>query len=175
MHLLYDEISPFTANRRVFAEYDDNLKDSFMLCMDTGYQTYRKAWVEDSNIHEVMRQEMPELIWNTRRIHGGLVWYKLAFSNSIVDFLPESIDGEEYWCIYKLKFGSEYDSAVKQIISVVDEDSKDVVYLYRVVDVDSVIRFPITEFENAFEMALQITAELTPSVNDEIEKVKNKN
>ena len=175
MYLLYDEVSPFTAERRVFVEYDSAIGDHMMLCMDTGYQSYRLMWREDSPIHEMMRDSIPSLIWDTRQILDGRVWYKLHLLTATVELVPEFNDIEERWAVYPLKNGVETDSDIRRVVAVAengdyDPDDPDVVYYYRVRDYENALYYPITQFEVAFNAAQEIKSVGHEVFNNEIQK-----
>lgn len=175
MYLLYDEISPISLERRVMVEYEESVGDHMMLCMDSGYVTYRNIWNEDSPIHEAMRKSMPDNIWDTREVYNGRVWYKMSFADSVIHFKPEIIDGEEYWCIYPLTNGLETDPDVKCVINILlndDADNPDTVYLYRVFDTENVVRFSILEFEKAFNTALEMRAVGNAKLTEHIDNLK---
>jgi hypothetical protein len=148
MRITYDEVSPFTGNRRVMIEPDPEKQDNMKVCMDTGYHTYAESWKKESDVIDIIENTFPSILLDTKRVmDDGNIWYKLMLVTPFVMLIPERFgDNESVWAIYALKNGNpETDEIVMEIAAV------DGTPLYRSIDVDTRKEFPDEKFELAMD------------------------
>lgn len=72
----YDEYSPFTNEKAVFVESTD-FGDIYKLDMSTGYHTYSKSWLPNSDLIQSIETSMPDYIINNKKEADGSIWYPL--------------------------------------------------------------------------------------------------
>ena len=153
--MVYDELSPFTNNRRVLIEPDADKNDYIKLCMDTGYHTYDIHWKVGSDIIDIVESGLPNIIIDTKRIVGDNVWYRLLLITPFILLTPEYSGDNINWAIYTLK---DADPNVDNVIMTIEDDEHKPIY--RTIDPDTKKVFPENQFEQAMDMFQVIGASI---------------
>ena len=146
MKLDYDDISPITGNKSVLREYDPVLKDTVKMCMESGYQTYLKAWrTDNANFLEEYESTLPVNIKETKfEDSSGNVWYKTVLQSPRVLLFPDA----DVWCVVELvdvPTATDANSMVAVGVPV-DQDGN---YATRYMDYQSAQYFGEFSFEDA--------------------------
>lgn len=105
MRTIFDKISPATGKRSVLIERDELMDDNLEVCMETGYQTYTKAFeAKGPHINDV-EKVLPDTIVNSRLSDSDNFWYKLPIpvgEYMIHPNLRENHDIHSSWYVSKL-------------------------------------------------------------------------
>ena len=141
--------SPFTGNLCVFEEYHEPSGDTLMLCMDTGYHTYKKSWKVGSEFIEKVESVLPFHIINTKQIsEDGNVWYKSYELNPFSALIPEQEDGKNVWNVYRLRpVENDREPIILQL--PINADSSEIIDL--TFDIPSMCQYPDGQFANALD------------------------
>jgi hypothetical protein len=104
MKLSYDSISPFTGNAAVLEE-PVSRDVTLMLCMDTGYHTYKGWLTPDSDAMIEFETNMADSSKNSKKIADGLVWYYYAITDmdNCVSLIPNIKSDNVEWHVVRLK------------------------------------------------------------------------
>lgn len=169
MNVTFDDFSPFTHNKRVLIEPDVEKNDMMKVCMDTGYHTYDRSWKVGSDIIELVEQNLPNVILNSKKVIDDNVWYKLLLLTPFVTLIPEySADDDVYtWSIYPLRDGNP---DVDDIVMEVEGD--DGAVLYRALNKEEKISFSELNFEQAMNTFQAMCAEVYKKIYETIEDKK---
>jgi hypothetical protein len=159
MRIVYDEISPITGEMTVLVEPDLNRDDRVKLCMKSGYQTYERLWKQDSPVIDILEQQFPMLVTESKIIDAkGNVWYKVINITQNVVLLPDLEDNKPVWRLINLMpvdASTDVSSAVTLVVQ--DEAGNQVL---KVLDPTSSEVFDDLDFETAYGAFMARSAQL---------------
>lgn len=153
MRLQYDGISPFTGNRTLLREFDEECSAHVAMCMDTGYQTYEGLWMSGSQQVAEYENSAPVAVVKTKHIDSNSqVWFRAGdvdrYGRGLL--LPgEDTDKKPIWVVYKTKLLDTVDNTYMYTIKVAADDGEKVFHIG--LDESSRVEYPVNKFQEAFD------------------------
>jgi hypothetical protein len=148
MRLVFDEISPITGRKTVLVEADETMQDHVKLCMETGYQTCVRKWVEGSETLAEHETKVPDIVLRRRFVEEGTnnVWFlSVLFCQNVVLTPVDHGDGYQ-WAVIPLKPVTEdTDLSSVTVLTLMVDDQPVMKYL----DTTAALPFAPDQFETA--------------------------
>ena len=147
LKLEYDDISPFTGNKCVLIEADENTGMESRICMESGMTTTDRFTV-GSRACEQYEKFVPELYKDTKFIDQTLnqVWYLSTMRTHVACLYAQGTTKDDYdWRLAMVKMLDEEERKKYPL----ENDPKQ--YHTHIVDVDNAERFERNEFNIAID------------------------
>ena len=155
LKLDYDEISPFTGNKCVLIEADDQTNTESRICMETGYTT-KDIWKIGSKAAKTYEKMITQLMIDTKYKDKTLnqIWYLSTMPTSTAVLYPVGTSKDDYyWEIARIVpiVGPE-----RQKYPVPDKENE---YYTSRLDTDNAFKFDKNEFSDVVDKFYAVLAE----------------
>lgn len=173
MRLSPNSISPFSNKLSVYEEYHEPSGDTLMLCMDTGYHTYKNSWKKDSEILERVEESLSLHMINTKKItEDGNVWYKSYELTPFAAIIPEVDNGKDVWNVYRLRpVENESEPIILQL--PINKESTDIINL--TFDISSMCQYPDEQYIQAYDKFRELVGKFLSIAHEDMNSQKTNN
>jgi hypothetical protein len=93
----FDANSPFTGNKRVMVEHDEQHGET-RICFDTGYHTGER-YAEGSETQKEMHTRFPMIVQELSEVHNGYRWYPSTIAAMGVMLYPDGNAKSWNWVV----------------------------------------------------------------------------
>lgn len=177
----YDERSPITGNFTVMVEAITNddlpensdlpIRDTYKICMETGYQTYWESWKEDNTeFINSLESNMPSWLTSYKYVDSyKRIWYPMLAVSYVATLYPfPEGEGQLGWAVASIQpIQDESELEGNQLLKLPLQTDDGIKLAYYKVDAESAQKWKFNEFESAFDTYHSIVTENSDTENEE--------